>query len=89
LLAFARARASTDLTIRACARRDRTRVNGTLRLLLFDIVNVQNWTALRATAPAFRDAQRKRRPFVHLGDFLATTFFAPEALKRCTRLDGP
>jgi hypothetical protein len=51
--AFAAARASNELTIRACARRDRARVDGDLRLLLFDIVNVQNWTALRATAPRF------------------------------------
>jgi hypothetical protein len=51
--AFAFARASSDLTIRAFARRETARVRGTLRLLLFDIVNVQNWTALRATAPAF------------------------------------
>ena len=29
------------------------RVNGELRLLLFDIVNVQNRTTLRATAPFF------------------------------------
>jgi hypothetical protein len=35
------------------------------RLLLFDIVNVQNRTTLRATAPIFRDAQRERRPFVN------------------------
>src|SRR5262249_54211437 len=36
-----------------------------VRPLLFDIVNVQNRTALRATAPVFRDAQRERRPFVN------------------------
>ena len=52
--AIAAARASTELTIRACARRERARVNGETRLLLFDIVNVQkNWTALRATATLF------------------------------------
>jgi hypothetical protein len=73
-LAFALARASDDLTTRACARRDRARVGGGATLLLFDIVNVQNWTALRATAPGFRDAQRKRRPFVHfLSDVFLTT----------------
>jgi hypothetical protein len=50
------------------------RVDGDLRLLLFDIVNVQNWTALRATAPPlFRDAQRKRRPFVDLADVIVGT----------------
>jgi hypothetical protein len=36
-----------------------------VRPLLFDIVNVQNRTTLRATAPVFRDAQRERRPFVN------------------------
>jgi hypothetical protein len=51
--AFAAACASNELTIRARARRDRERVDGRLGLLLFDIVNVQNWTALRATASRF------------------------------------
>src|SRR5713226_4331649 len=51
--------------------------------LLFDIVNVQNWTAL-VPPPPFWDAQRKRRPFVNLK--FGFSFFAPEALWRCSRL---
>src|SRR5262249_44179900 len=50
--AIAAARASSELAIRACARRERARVRGDERLLLFDIVNVQkNWTALSCNRP--------------------------------------
>ena len=62
--AFAIARVSNELTIRACARRDRARVSGALRALLFDIVNVQNWPAVlrsaRSGSPCCKVASDRR-----------------------------
>ena len=62
--AIAAARAPNVENFRAFARREPARVHGEPKPLLFDIVNVQNWTAL-VQPPPFWEAQRKRRPFVN------------------------